>query len=523
MDYHGERFLTVGQFRSRAGDLNIRSLDDRELEFYEQHCLLMPVARTRMPTAYAVVRAQQRFGVTVDGPEDLDLPAEWQRLEEREWRDAHPFDRERGRNPHLMTPDCTTFEPWDAHRVAVTPAGGQPVQVPTVERYYAYWQVHVVDLLRARKYFERAPFLREMPRSSRFLEWYAIPADPDWARTFGGKATGYEALTRFGVAYSSAVKHARAPFDDDSEMPEAVQTQLQATLCAHAKRTLGLLDVDEPAFFGFVSGLAELMQDYRRDERSALADDVERDLGLAQRLAHYAFDHSWEGFVAATERHQGEYWSAAIRRLDPVDAAAIDALKSLRYVLEAGLGVAVEPGEVENLPEQIIDFCVDNELFEVLNGLGNYFFSSDDLRRDRLPGFLHRRLRPLALGVEQLTREVLETASRPHYGDPLPELFKRLGNGSAWVSQFDRLMSKGATSDKAGDLDRRVVTLAKSAAPTDPDDLGIARTLALAAAARNLVSHRHRILADEAVLPLTGACARSIALVWLLARRQGVV
>ena len=518
MDYHGQRFLTVRQFQSRARALNLRFLSDRELEFYEQHCLLLPVARTRMPRDFALAQARAQLGASSNDPEAIGPPDAWRRLHERATDGAHGFDRERGRNPSLVTPDCTTFEAWGAHRVAVTMASGDTVQVPTVERYYAYWQVHAVDFLRRAKYYERAPLLRALPESSPLRDWYRLPVDSEPMRTLHGKAAGYEALTLFGVAYEATVtallasRHGDAPTEIDRD-------EFREGLRIRAQRILGQVSLDQSAFYDFVARLAELMQDYRRDERAALADDVERDLELAQQFAQYAFDHEWDDFIEAT----GAYWGAVVRRLDPVDAAIHGASQSVEYIVSSGLGVTATPKETGGLPQQIVDFCVAHDLFEVLSGLAGYFFTEEDLRRDRYPGFLHRRLRPLALAVEQLTRAVLDVAGQPHSGVALTGLLKTLGSGSAWLPQFNRFVSSGATSDKAGDLHLRVVALANSEATNEPDEVAIARTLVLAVAARNLVSHRHRFLGEEAVRTLTGACARSIVWVWLLARRRGVV
>ena len=42
MNRHGQRFVNLRDFKSHANSLNVRLLGDRELEFYEEHCLLLP-------------------------------------------------------------------------------------------------------------------------------------------------------------------------------------------------------------------------------------------------------------------------------------------------------------------------------------------------------------------------------------------------------------------------------------------------------------------------------------------------
>ncbi len=521
-DYHGERFLKVREFRARAAALKMRWLNEQELEFYEKHCLLLPVARTYEPAAHAIARAQENLGLPVDKPKDLDAPDEWRRLRWSVSDGMHCFDRERDRNPLLVTPDCTTFEPWDAHRVPVTLKDGTTVQESTVERYYAYWQVHVVELLRQSKFYERAPFMHYVPESSPLHKFYAVPQETEWARTFRGKATGYDALTLFDVASSSVDARARAPYEAQ-EMPEEVRNQMRNDLRAEAERIVDLLGFDEAAFSAFVVGLPQLIRDYRDRERTALADDVERDIWLAQGFAHYAFNYDWEAFLASIERRGGPYYKAAVRRLDPIEAAADGARRALKHVVESGLGIAIASEDADTLPDQVVDFCIEHDLFEVLSALANYSFTEDDLRRDRFPGFTYRRLRPLALAVEQLTRGILSATPEPMHEKRLSEVLKRLAEDSTQLDEFKHLRGPSGTSETNGDPDRWVIDLADSARDDDPDDLKIARTLVLAVAARNLVSHRPRMLGESASGSLMLPCVRSIALVWILARRRGFV
>ena len=521
MDYHGQRFLTVSQFRSHAESLKVRFLSPRELEFYERHCLLLPAATTRKPAPHALAVAQDSLDVAVDEPSDLVPPEEWRRLQEYPWEGRHAFDREQGLNPFLVVPDCTTYEPWDERRVPVTLGDGHLVREPTVERYYGYWQVHVVELLRQATYYKRDALARQLPETSAIRAFYRIPEDAEWARSLQGKRQGYEVLTLFDLAYSSAIRDPENPFDSVPEITPAIRSHL-------GRRTQEVLDklgFDEEGFFSFVSGLVELRQSYLELERGSLAGEVERDLALAQRFARYAFDYDWDDFVGAVRLSGGQYYSDQLRRLDPVEAARDGALENLKDALTHGFPVGVDTDELQAAPEEIVDFCTRHELFEVLSALADYSFTDGDLQRDRFPGFLHRRLRPLALAVEQLLHGVLDAAGKSRPGDNLTTALQTLGEGSLWVEDFNRRVSQGETSDKQEDrsLDLRALALASSAQHDDPEQVTIARTFIVAAAARNLVSHRRRFLASETTRPLAGACVDSILLVWLLARRKGLL
>ena len=107
MNRHGRRFIELRDFKSHAKSLNVKRLKDDELEFYEQHCLLLPAVVRHQPTAHLVAVTQRNKGWTVKNPEDLEPPEALRRLQRPHADGLHPFDAEREHNPLLLTPDCT--------------------------------------------------------------------------------------------------------------------------------------------------------------------------------------------------------------------------------------------------------------------------------------------------------------------------------------------------------------------------------------------------------------------------------
>lgn len=463
MNRRGERYLTVGQFISHASAVKVKCLTEGELEFYERHCLLLPVARTHMPVHHAVALLEEGYGDGATHPEDLEPPDEWQRLNQGYEDGMHAFDRERP-NSLLVIPDCTTFRPWDGARVAVTRADGRRMQRRRIERYYAAWQVHVVEMLRRRRYFERVPLLNALPESHDLRALYQPPEDTDEIRTLRGMVVGYDALTLFGVAARIAVEEASSSFSTGHGLSEPANGELHTVLAHLARRALDFASVDEPAFFDFVGKLIELAHTYRADERITLADDTEQDIWEALNFAQFGFNHDWDGLLKASERHLGRHQAATLRRLDPVEAAAHDARENLARILADDLGPSLSSlsADESEIPREIVEFCLKHELFEVLYGLQAYSYTTSDLRHDNYPGFLHRRLRPLALAVEQLARGILDTTQEPPYGEGFREIIKFIGAGFPWLGHFERLIGQGMTSDRQGNLNHKAFALARS-------------------------------------------------------------
>ena len=531
MNRHGRRFIELRDFKSHAKSLNVKRLKDDELEFYEQHCLLLPAVVRHQPTAHLVAVTQRNKGWTVKNPEDLEPPEALRRLQRPHADGLHPFDAEREHNPLLLTPDCTTFEPWDADiKLRLTAPDGRTVQPRTVERFYSPWQVHVVALLRQRKfYYAHSRFLRHIDPSHDLWSWHQPPDDAEWARSRRGMANGFEALERFLFAEQVALQEALDGVDG-ATLPEPAQHRLDSNVTTWARQSLEISGLEQPVFFRFLHELAHLIHDYRHDERVALAEDTEEYLLDAQRLAAHAFEYDWDDFLAAAEEHVGPGLSAQLRRLDPVEAAVRDATENLKAILGQSpvTAIANEHGDTVTIPDEIVQFCLDHDLLEVLYSLQHYSYTSADLRRDRYPGFFHRRLRPLALSGEQLARGILDARaerghekSLDHHRSGYRDFVKILGQDSSWLAPFSDLR----TSDSGqGDLDQRAVRLAEAAHAVGArrDDV-IANTLAAAVATRNLVSHQHRLLSSHKARTLAGPCADAVVLIWLTARQRRLV
>ena len=525
MNRRGERFLTVRQFTSHASSVKVKRLTKWELEFYEQQCLLLPVARTHMPTAHAIALEQKSMGFPVSNPEDLEPPEEWLRLDPGYQDGMHTFDRERD-NPLLVIPDCTTFQPWSTDRVDVPNTDDHVWMVKTVERYYAAWQVHIVEQLRCSSFYEREQFLRELPEAHRFRKIYRLPEKTANLRTLRGMAVGYDALTLFGVARRLARHEAFQSVPVGQSLSESASKELDNLLAQRTKRVLRISGVDEPALFRFVNRLTRMIHDYRDDERFALAEDTEQDLWATSWFAYYAFGLEWDGFLAAAENHVGKHLVDRLRRLDPIESTKLDARKNLEVILQDGAGATVSSDSHNHTDtaQAIVDFCLEQDLYEVLTGLQNYSYSLAEQRRDGYPGFLHRRLRPLALAVEQLARGVLDAAGEPHHGKSLTGLIRVIGADSMWMQHFKPLVKERVTWDTQGDLHEKALELARSIETLDGGDYeAIAKTLVCAVATRNLVSHRHKFLSRQEIMTLGGTCAKAVVLVWLLAKDKGLV
>ena len=258
-----------------------------------------------------------------------------------------------GRNPFLVTPDCSTFEPWNSDQVSVTMPNGHLDRSPTVERYYSAWQVHVVALLRQHR--NDHVQLRFQRRSDSEQN---TAADTERIRSLRGMAIGFDAMELFRFADQVAIGEAFDGVSPGEEPSEAAHSTLRTVRAKWARRALAMSGLDEPALFKFLGELISLIIEYRGRERISLAEDAEEYVRDAEELAGLAFGHDWDSFLAAADRHSGPGLAAQFRRLDPLEAAASDARWNLNTVLgrEPIAGFISSRDNLGNVAEEIVDF-----------------------------------------------------------------------------------------------------------------------------------------------------------------------
>ena len=137
MKRSGHRFVKTREFTSHARSLILRSIRDRELEFYEQHRLLLPSVRLSLPPDYVVATTQRGLSMPVVEPQHLHPPGTLRRLKADHVDGLHPLEAELGRNPLLSACGHSPFQPWsEDESVEVARPEGGTWRRSRVERYY---------------------------------------------------------------------------------------------------------------------------------------------------------------------------------------------------------------------------------------------------------------------------------------------------------------------------------------------------------------------------------------------------
>ena len=301
MNIWGERFAEVQLFVGYCRDLGVET-DQRELEHYEKIGAMLPFARVVYPDEYVIQRDQSQWnGITVwdatDRWPDLDrlserigpFPSGYEGLTDKEL--VHSFDREMesGGNPHLTRPAPADYRPWTDYRVKVHDKRGSAIARSTVEHYYSYWQVHQLSWIQQHPdLYKNARLIECIPEDDpvrRFRPW---APKKERLVEFDGRRRGFDALsywvTVFGrergrtfasIAESNGIRRL------DDKQAAAHRTRL-GNLAGNVAARFKLTRED---YYGFLRILIELLEDYGRNERHNLSEELKRDI------------FAWEGLV----------------------------------------------------------------------------------------------------------------------------------------------------------------------------------------------------------------------------------
>lgn len=523
MDYHGQRYLTLSQFQSRCGDLKVNmTFPEKEFEFYERHGLMYPVARTVEPET--VARARHEADLRNDYETPREAPDDWARLEQSGLSlEEHPFDSEFGRNVHLERPAEVAFVPWD-ERWIWTEYQGEPLKFDLTATYYAWWQVHQLNLLRSHHVFERAQLLAHLREDSSLREYYDVPKSPEVYATFRGLAGPYDLLSR----YLSREAALRLKHGGWGQTPNVDAYRRDRDAAAVAAVAAGL---DGSTVTQFLVDLQNLKAGYENRERYRLARDVERDMVATTEFADIALGLPWEQLLVRVGVECGEFSRREIALLDPMEAVRRDASRSLvalRTSYEKDILNGTSAPFSPSFADDFITFCDSNDLFEVITALDNYSYSESDFDGDPFPAFLFRRVRSLGLALEQIMKIVLDKGPgglppKLTLAEAIKELAQR-SNGQ-WLGDFNKNRNLTGESKGGVSFQQRVLDIRSLKGPNDGVNERLAQTMLMACLGRNATVHTPRAWRDrterEALGMLATACGLAIIETWWTGKQQG--
>jgi hypothetical protein len=279
--FYGQRYLSVQNFMGFCRSVGVHVTKEAELEFYEEHRLLLPAARIINPDDYLhLIKGghdiPDRYLALDRLLAQIHFPSFIERQPEQSL--AHPIDEAFGTLPELVDPRQTQFHPWDSH----------------IEVFYHYWQVYELYQIRRDKgmYADTAFVLRHED------EWHFTPGHttestllwkwPDAEGDRLGLHDDFDALSRFIYLYNQERRRTFAPVEPNEDLIKSLAPddyeRYKSRVMNIAKDTSQQYGLDAECLYAFLRKLMEMHHTYQAAEKSKLADSIKTDIGLLMRM-----------------------------------------------------------------------------------------------------------------------------------------------------------------------------------------------------------------------------------------------
>lgn len=421
------RYLDLSAFISHCEKLNVKT-NEEELEYYESKSIMFPTARVVYPDEYVRQRFAQIHNTNNTG--DIKEYPEIDRLFEHLVFDEHyskmtdeelidSFDREFGRNPHLLQPALSDFKPWQSYRVSVEYQDIPNFTKTTVDHYYASWQVY--QLYKIQQFpdlYANLRLIRLIPRELQERHW--IPWHPDLIElsTFAGKKLYFDTLSFFvTMAYREERRtfaNVQSQFGIRKLSPNEHQNYI-TRLSQHARKAVELHSLKNQELYEFLVHLLALRHEYEKSEHLKLAREIEFDIVSQAQLIMGVTGLDWQGIVEELRKFAYIGFTNDFRHLDHAIQARDEARLSLLHFAKGYKNDLEEAGIhsysisfSETFVDELLDFCDRHDIFLLIHTLHDMTYTLDDDERKFWHVTRYTNLKNLTTSFEYFLKKISE-------------------------------------------------------------------------------------------------------------------
>ena len=469
MNIHGERFAGVGLFIGYCKDLNVQA-DERELEHYEKTGVMLPVARLVYPDEYVIQRDQRVWNGVSDGDE-LDEWPDLRGLTERlgpfphgygDLADdelVHCFDREleAGDNPYLHRPSTSNFRPWSEYRVLVHDRHGHGILRPTAEHYYCYWQVHQLHFIqRYPDLHKNAWLVDRLPADEPWKIFFPRAPKKERLAEFEGMRRSFDALSFWITAYARERNRTFASVaekDGFRRLDDVQADYHQKRLTAYARMVSERFQLTSQDLYEFLRQLIKLYDDYGRDERYKLSEELKRDIFCWEDLLKFITGETRDevadelGKVNRFDKQTFRHLLAATKErdysLDLLNRVAESCGRALRGHGDSSWSFA-EP-DVNSL----LDYCEQESLGLLPTALSGMVATGDEeYRRNFRRVQMYTNLKNVLTSYEYLLKDLAVGSGLSVGKNTLTQTVVEVMGKEPWFTLFKGGMQKGLLNAK---------------------------------------------------------------------------
>lgn len=507
---YGVRYLTADDFVKYCAELKVDT-DQRELEYYEKVGIMLPVARVVYPEEYIKHKALWFVGVNKELPKEAEWP-DVQRLFDRnltaeQYTDLtdeeliDSFDREMGKNPHLVRPTLENYKPWDSYDISVTYGDGLKSTQSIAEHHYSHWQVHQLNLIQQYPdLYKNKILLDHISDETKQRIYRPYAPNPNVLRNFNGQAGMFDLLSFWITVYERERKRAFASTQPKHQVKHLDEKQYQVYLDrlksdAEFAQTRYGVTVNE--LYKFLYQLLQMRSDYQKKERYKLAEELRNDVIFLAHLIELLTDNDWEDVADELgkrftfwTRQDFRYLDFLIKERDKArDILIIFAKKYNDVLKDHNISVAKLTFSANDV-DDLLNYCKREGFTVLFTSLSGMIATEEEYSEKFRPVTRYTNLKNALTALEFLLRDLALISGNPPNRLTLNPVINAVMKNEIWLPLFQQKTRKGLTS--AGNEAEFLTKLSQLL--NDPDlvqseDTFWARVFLIASLARNLTVH----------------------------------
>jgi len=505
------RYLTVNEFIKYCGDLNVGT-DHKELEYYEQAGIMLPVARVIYPEEYIKLRTLW-FVHAKDEPPQEDQwpelarlfdkprirPEKYADLSDEELIDS--FDREMGKNPYLVRPTTENYRPWHSYDISVSYGDGLKSTQSIAEHRYSYWQVHQLYLIQQYPdLYKNKNLLDHIPDEIKQRIHRPYSPNSDKLREFDGQAPMFDLLSFWITVYERERKRAFASIHPKHQVKQLDEQQYQGyldrlKLDAESVQTRYGTSVNE--LYGFLYQLLELQSDYRKKERYKLAEELRNDIISLAHLIELLTDNDWEEVADELgkrftfwTRQNFRYLDLLIKERDEARDILIDLAKKYSDVLKEHKIPVARLTFSANDVDDLLDYCKREGYTVLFTSLSGMTATEEEYADKFRPVTRYTNLKNALTALEFVMRDFAFKSGSIPDRLTLHAVIRAVMKNESWFPLFIEKTNKKLTSaSNEAEFFKKLNQLLHDPDLTQSEDAYWARVFLIASLARNLTVH----------------------------------
>jgi hypothetical protein len=508
---YGVRYLTVDEFIRYCGNLNVET-DLQELEYYEKLGIMLPVARVIYPEEYVKQKTLWLVGASKELPDESKWPGlkrlfdrsrvtpeQYADLSDEELIDS--FDREIGKNPHLVRPTVGNFKPWDSYKISVPYGDGLKSFASTAEHRYGYWQVHQLYLIQQYPdLYKNKSLLDHISDEIKERLHRPFSLNPDLLREFKGLASMFDLLSYWITLYEREQKRAFALIPPKHQVKHLDETQYQAYLdrlkfSAESAQVRYSKSVDE--LYQFLYELLELRRDYQKKERSKLVEELKNDIIYLAHLIELLTDSDWEEVADELgrrftfwTRQNFRYLDLLIKERDEAREILVDVAKKYEEVLKthniSGSRLAFPSSDIDDL----LDYCKRQNYTVLFTSLSGMTATEEEYAEKFRPVTRYTNLKNALTALEFMMRDFALRTGGTKGRLTLSVVIESVMKNEAWFSLYEKKdKRKLISANNEAEFFNHLNQLLHDPDLVQSEDAFWARIFLIASLARNLTAH----------------------------------